>query len=118
MSWIDDCLGWLKRNKYIVSYRNYGRNDDGTVYSKASNRQLTIKTLLAFRKSGFKAASWLWDTAQRISKPPDTCDRSKDNIPKEQDIVPPKKTGNPFRDPEFRKRKGLKPLPSWQVEES
>lgn len=116
LSWLDDCLGWLKVNKYIVSYRNYGRYDNGTVYAKASNRQLTKKALVALGKSGFKVAVWLWDTKKKRVVATEQPTATRDNIPEEQDIIPPQHRKNPFLDPEFRKRKGLKPLPLWKIQ--
>jgi len=116
LSWIDDCLGWLKVNRYIVSYRNYGRYDNGTIYAKASNRQLTRKALATLRKGGLEVARWLWGTAKKINGLIDSKTATQDNIPKDQDIDPPRYGKNPFLDPEFRKRKGLKPLPLWKVQ--
>lgn len=116
LSWIDDCLGWLKVNRYIVSYRNYGRYDNGTIYMKASNRQLTKKALATLRKGGFDVARWLWGTAKKINGLTGSRTATQDNIPEDQDIDPPRYGKNPFLDPEFRKRKGLKPLPLWKVQ--
>lgn len=107
LSWIDDCLYWLKQNKYIKSYRNYGRYDDGTVYSKASNRQLTKKGLLALTKGGLKVARFLWSQARNAWRleEPNTATQEK---PLETQEKPPLKVGeNPFLSPGHRRRLGL-----------
>lgn len=106
-SWIDDNLGNLKRNKFIVSYRNWGRYDDGTVFNKASNRQLTIKALYVLKKTGCNVAKWLWGTAKKITKPLDLSPATRENPPPAKE-EPPRKTGvNPFLDPGHRRRLGL-----------
>lgn len=60
LSWIDDCLGWLNRNRYVVSYQNYGTNADGTKYNKPSNRMLTKKTVTMLISCGIKIAQKIY----------------------------------------------------------
>lgn len=111
LSWIDDCLGWLKQNKYIVSYRNYGRNDDGTVYAKASNRQLTKKALTALIKSGKKVPSYLWQVSKQFFKPPDPPTATREDPPETRDKVPPQHGKDTFLDPGSRRSLGLQDKP-------
>jgi len=111
LSWIDDCLGWLKQNKYIKSYRNYGRYSDGTVFNKASNRQITFKGLNALTSGGLRVARFLWSQAKKAWRPeePNTAIREKHPPIKEE---PPRKTGeNPFLDQGHRRRLGLPDAP-------
>jgi len=60
LSDLDYHIGILKINGLIKSYRNYGRRDDGTVYGKASNRQVTGKGLRYLKETGVKVAKYLW----------------------------------------------------------
>lgn len=111
LSWIDDCLGWLKQNKYIVSYRNYGRRPNGTVYAKASNRQLTRKALTALIKSGKHVPSYLWQVSKQFFTPPDPPTPKKEPTP-ETPPGPTRQPGQtPFLDPGRRRRFGLKDAP-------
>lgn len=116
LSWIDDCLGWLKQNKYIVSYRNYGRHSDGTVYAKASNRQLTRKALTALIKSGKTVPTYLWQMAKQVFTPPDPPTATREDPPKTQDKVPPQQGKDTFLDPGHRRRLGLPDAPPFDPE--
>lgn len=60
LSDIDYHLGILKEAGLIKSFPNYGRRDDGTVYGKASNRQLTGECLYYLKATGVKIAKYLW----------------------------------------------------------
>jgi len=118
LSWIDDCLGWLKQNKYVVSYRNYGRRSDGTVYAKASNRQLTRKALVTLIKSGTRVASYLWQLSKQIFTPPDPPTATREKVPKIPDKVPPQPGETRFLDPALRKRLGLPDKPPFDPQKS
>jgi len=107
LSWIDDCLGSLKKDKFIVSYRNWGRYDDGTVYNKASNRQLTKKALTWLRKAGVDVAKYLWGVAKKITKPLDPSPATREELPPTKEEPPRKPGESPFLDPGRRPRLGL-----------
>ena len=59
LSAIDKHLKSLNDNDYIVSFRNFGRREDGTYFLKPSNRQLTKKGLAFLISLGTRASSWL-----------------------------------------------------------
>lgn len=111
LSWIDDCLGWLKQDKYIKSYRNYGRRPDGTVYNKPSNRQLSRKALAALTKLGRKVPHHLWGIAKRIFQPPEAAIVSREELPPIKEEPPRKPGENPFLDQGHRRRLGLPDAP-------
>lgn len=117
-SWIDDILGDLKRNKYIVSYRNYGRRTDGTVYAKASNRQLTRKALATFTKAGVKVARYLWHTSKQVLTPPDPPTATREKVPEIPDKLPPQPGKSKFLDPALRKRMRLPDKPPFDPQKS
>lgn len=118
LSWIDDCLGWLKQNKYIISYRNYGRYSDGTVFAKASNRQLTRKSLSLLSKGGKKVPHYLWGIAKKFlsTSKPETATRDK--YPEPQDKHPPQHGKNPYLDAGSRRALGLPEIPPFDPEKA
>jgi len=118
LSWIDDCLGWLKQNKYIVSYRNYGRYSDGTVFAKASNRQLTRKSLALLVKGGKTVPHYLWGVAKKILKPSITETAARDKYLETKDKHPPQHGKNPFLDPGSRRALGLPEIPPFEPEKA
>jgi len=111
LSWIDDCLGWLKQNKYIKSYRNYGRYEDGTIYNRASNRQLSRKALAALTKLGKTVPHHLWGVAKRIFRPPETSTATREELPPTKEEPPREPGENPFLDQGHRRRLGLPDAP-------
>jgi len=118
LSWIDDCLGWLKQNKYVVSYRNYGRYSDGTVFAKASNRQLTRKSLALLSKGGKSVPHYLWGVAKKILSPSKPETATRDEVPKSQGKFPAQHGENPYLDPGSRRSLGLPEIPPFDPEKS
>lgn len=57
---IDKHLKDLNENGYIVSYRQFGQREDGTWFLKPSNRQLTKKSILLFKRLGVSISAWLY----------------------------------------------------------
>ena len=53
----------LRDMGFIISYRRYGVREDGTLYNKPSNRQLTLKALKFLKALGIRVADWLWKWA-------------------------------------------------------
>ena len=79
LSALDYHLGILKKDGLITSNRNYGRRDDGTIYGKASNRQVTGKGLKYLKETGVTVATYLW-VWLRGKKP------TKDSLYKNNDL--------------------------------
>jgi hypothetical protein len=115
LSWIDECLHWLNHNHYLVSYFRPGRREDGTCFNRPSNRQLTRKFLVLMRKMGMKTAHYLWGASKKLDPPKDTTPLTQQSPPDPQVQIPTKPGKSPFEDPEFRKRRGWKPLPPWKI---
>lgn len=116
LSWIDECLYWLNQNKFIVSYFRPGRNADGTLFNRPSNRQLTRKALGLMRKMGISVKDFLWGVTKRLFPPQDktTATRQKPPDPPEK---PQRRAGkHAFEDPASRKKMGLKPDPPFKPE--
>lgn len=59
LSAIDQHLSDLNTKKYIRSFRQTGRRDDGTVHNLPSNRQLTWKAVVFFMGIGIRVPRWL-----------------------------------------------------------
>lgn len=118
ISWADDLLGELKRDKFIISYRNYGRYDDGTVFAKASNRQFTKKALVLFIKTGVKVAKQLWDVSKKVLTPSRPLTATRDKYPEPQEKRPPQHGKNPFLNPGSRRSLGLPEIPPFEPEKA
>jgi len=114
LSWIDKCLGWLKKNKYMVSYFRPGRDESGRMFNRPSNRQLTRKALSLMIKMGAKPAHFLWNISKRLSPPDDPTPEAEQSPPVLQEELPRPPQKNPFLDPEFRQHRGLDPFPPWK----
>jgi len=84
LSCLDYHLGILKKYKYIVSYPNYGRLDDGTFYGKSSNRYLMGKAFHLLKQTGVTVVQYLWDWLKetRVNGQP----KDKNNNLPQQDL--------------------------------
>lgn len=60
LSCIDEHLGDFKKGNIIKSFRQFGRNPDGTVFMKPSNRSFTLPGLNLIRTMGIKVEKYLW----------------------------------------------------------
>ena len=99
LSWIDKCLCWLNESGYVLSYFRPGRRDDGTLFNRPSNRQVTFKGLQFLRKNGWRVVNWLWEWGKKavgIKKKPALAGLWKRaTVPN----APPRRPGNPFLEP-------------------
>ena len=84
LSDLDYHLGILKKDGLITSNRNYGRRDDGTVYGKASNRQIPLDGLKYLKEMGVNVAKYLWARIHK-EKPAKDSLYKNNNLP-QQDL--------------------------------
>jgi len=62
LSAIDYHLDNLSKNSFMKYFRKKcGRNPDGTIYRRPSNRSITPKGMLWLKKKGILIAQWLYD---------------------------------------------------------
>lgn len=80
LSCLDQHLGELMQSGYIKSYRNYGRNSDGTIFYLPSNRQLTVKAIWLLMKFRIKMAAKLLSWVKRYYAPKLRIDHSSSEI--------------------------------------
>lgn len=114
-SWLDDNRGALKRHGYHRAWQHGFQKEGGRYNGSESRRQFTLKACNALNARGIKVFRQIWHAVKKGFTPP---------TPETPQLVespttpgqPPRKPGkSPFEDPEFRKERGLKPLPSWKT---
>lgn len=96
LSWIDKCIHWLNESGYVLSYFRPGRKDNGTLFNRPSNRQVTFKGLQFLRKNGWYVAHYLWEWAKDalgIKKKTAPDDRWRRMLVPN---APPRRHNNPF----------------------
>jgi hypothetical protein len=106
-------LADLRRLGYIKTIQRKHRRDDGTLCLLTSAHCIT---LAGYRYLLSKAVKEAWYRIKELTRrylPPPRTKEDQDKTLETREL-PPKRTGkNPFLDPTFRKRKGMKPLPDF-----
>ena len=116
-SWLDDNRGTLKREGFCRSWHHGFRYKDGRYQGSESRRQFTLKACNALASRGITVFRQAWHAVKKSVTPP-ASDKTTPAAPtpiKHQDSENIGK--NPYEDPEFRVRRGLKPLPDWKVKD-
>lgn len=101
-------LADLRRDGYIKTIRRYDRRPGGQIILLASAHCITPKGYRLLISLGVREA-WhrLKELKRRyLKEPPRT--KTQDEHPQNQEITPKKTGTNPFLNPEFRRKKGLK----------
>lgn len=111
LSWIDKCLHWLNKNNYMVSYFRPGRDDQGRIFNRPSNRQLTRKALATMAKMGMKPARFLWNIAKKLLPPDDPTPTDEQSPREDQEYFPLSGEDSRFTNPDFRQLHGMAPFP-------
>lgn len=117
-SWLDDNRGALKRNGFHRAWQHGFQGTGGKYDGSESRRQFTLKACSALYSRGIKVLRQVWHAIKKGKIPPVPETPQVGESPTTDDEYSEKPSANPFQDPEFRKRKGLKPLPQWKTQGS
>ena len=114
-SWLDDNRGALKRSGFNRSWQHGYQRPNGKYDGSESRRQFTLKACTALNARGIKVFRRVWHAVKKGFIPPVPETPQVVELPTSEVQRPKKPAKNPFHDPEFRERAGLKPLPLWKV---
>jgi hypothetical protein len=110
-SWLDDNRGALKRNGYHRAWQKAIKGDHGRYDGSESRRQFTHKACNALTTRGIKVFGKIWQALKPKARRPQLL-KTQPAAPGSAPVPAPKTPGeNPFLDPNFRKKHGLKPIP-------
>jgi len=116
LSWLDDNRGILKKGGWVQRWQTPKRGDGGILHGSEARGQFSWQTVCALSSRGITVFRGVYDTARRFFKPPKPPTATRPVVPIDPEIPPRKPGETDFQDPEFRKRKGLKPLPLRKAE--
>jgi hypothetical protein len=110
-SWLDDNRGALKRKGYHRAWQHGFRHTDGTYDGSESRRQFTLRACYELASRGIKVFRRVWHAVKKGIIPPTPTTPQVVKSPGTDNQNNQPQTGNPFLDPEYRKKKGFKPFP-------
>jgi len=85
----------LRKAGFIRVYERYGTNPDGTHYNLPSNRQITGRGILHFKKLGVRVATWLYNWAFKGIKPAKVVAKTEPPTDPNSFTRPPRGTAGP-----------------------
>ncbi len=111
-------LADLRNAGLIKSIRRIHRRSDGTICLLTSARCLTMAGCKYLISRGF---TWAKNHLQRLKAkymPPEPGKPNGVKTPQDQEIPGRKNGKKPYQDPDFREKRGLKPLPPFKLKTS
>jgi len=110
-SWLDDNRGALKRNGYHRVWQTGIQGEHGKYEGSESRRQFTYKACRALSSHGIKVFGKIWQSLKPKARRPGLKATQPPGDPAMEGPSPQKPAENPFEDPNFREKHGLKPIP-------
>ena len=110
-SWLDDNRGALKRNGYHRAWQTAIKAEHGRCHGSESRRQFTQKACNALSSRGITVFRKIWQSLKPRARRPQLLKTQSAAAGSARVPPPGKPAENPFQDPKFREKHGLKPAP-------